>query len=92
MKYSRNDPKDTKYIIDNSTALIETYERAFRESAKIVVSDVSFNEIKKYDIIENISRNNKSDFHRKYAVIGFALGALVGIIVVMVWNVYHVKE
>ncbi|WP_270441279.1 hypothetical protein [Acidaminococcus provencensis] len=91
MKYSRNDPKDAEYIIDNSTALIETYEKAFQESAKMLTPDTSFAEIKKYDIIENISTNTESNINKKYAIVGFVLGALIGIVIVMVWNVYHVK-
>jgi hypothetical protein len=91
MKYSRNDPKDAEYIIDNSSALIETYEKAFQESAKMLTPDTSFDEIKKYDIIENISTNTESNINKKYAIIGFVLGTLIGIVIVMVWNAYHVK-
>jgi hypothetical protein len=91
MKYSRNDPKDAEYIIDNSSALIETYEKAFKESSKMLISDTSFDEIKNYDIIENISTNNESNMNKKYAIIGFVLGALIGIVMVMVWNAYHLK-
>jgi len=91
MKYEKNEPKDAEYIESNNQALMDTFENCFQNSATLLVDDANLYTVKNYKVVEELSPNTEKNFNKKYAFIGFVLGALIGIVIVMVWNAYHVK-
>lgn len=91
MKYEKNEPKDAEYIESNNQALMDAFENCFQNSATLLVDDASLTTVRNYKVLEELSPNVENNFNKKYAFIGFVLGALIGIVTVMVWNVYHEK-
>ena len=70
---------------------MDAFENCFQNSATLLVDDASLTTVRNYKVLEELSPNVENNFNKKYAFIGFVLGALIGIVIVMVWNVYHEK-
>lgn len=86
IQFSKKDAKDSQYIKDNSAGLMDMYEAYFSKSAALVTKDTSLNTVKETQNIDENKVVSKENIEKKYAVIGFILGALVGVVIVMVWN------
>lgn len=82
----KNEAKDADYIKANHENLIGEYEDYFKESAGIVTNDTSLTIVKNFELIEEASIPTAPQVEKKYGVIGFVLGALVGVVIVMVWD------
>lgn len=86
IQFTKQDAKDSQYIKENSADLMDEYEAYFSKSAALVTNDTSLKTVKE---IQNINENkvvSKGNIEKKYAIIGFILGALVGVVIVMAWN------
>lgn len=82
----RTEAKDQKYIADNHVKLLDVYEDFFRRSASMVASDTSLTTVKEFGLVEDAGTPKPKQVESKYAIIGFVLGALVGVVIVMVWD------
>lgn len=82
----KNEAKDADYIKANHENLIGEYEDYFKESAGIVTNDTSLTIVKNFELIEEASIPTAPQVEKKYGIIGFVLGALVGVVIVMVWD------
>lgn len=82
----KNEAKDADYIKANHENLIGEYEDYFKESARMVTNDTNLTIVKKFELIEESGMPTVPQIEKKYAIIGFVLGALVGIVIVMVWD------
>lgn len=82
----KNEAKDADYIKANHENLIGEYENYFKESAGIVTNDTSLTIVKNFELIEEAGIPTAPQVEKKYGGIGFVLGALVGIVIVMVWD------
>lgn len=82
----KNEAKDADYIKANHENLIGEYEDYFKESARMVTNDTNLTTVKKFELIEESGMPTVPQIEKKYAIIGFVLGALVGIVIVMVWD------
>lgn len=82
----KNEAKDADYIKANHENLIGEYEDYFKESAGIVTNDTSLTIVKNFELIEEADIPTAPQVEKKYGVIGFVLGALVGVVIVMVWD------
>lgn len=86
IQFSKKDAKDSQYIKDNSAGLMDMYEAYFSKSAALVTNDTSLKTVKEIQNINEDKVVSKENIEKKYAIIGFILGALVGVVVVMAWN------
>lgn len=82
----KNEAKDADYIKANHENLIGEYENYFKESAGMVTNDTSLTTVKNFELIEEGGMPTVPQVEKKYGVIGFVLGALVGVVIVMVWD------
>lgn len=82
----KNEAKDADYIKANHENLIGEYEDYFKESAGMVTNDTSLTTVKNFELIEEAGIPTAPQVEKKYGVIGFVLGALVGVVIVMVWD------
>lgn len=86
IQFSKKDMKDSQYIKDNSTDLMNMYEAYFSKSAALVTKDTNLSTVKEFQNINEDRVVSKKAIEKKYAIIGFILGALVGVVIVIVWN------
>lgn len=86
IQFKKQDAKDSQYIKENSVDLMDAYETYFSKSAAMVTNDISLKTVKEIQNINEDKMVSKGDIEKKYAVIGFILGALVGVVIVMAWN------
>lgn len=86
IQFTKQDAKDSQYIKENSIALMDLYENYFSKTSTLVTKDTSLNTVKEIQNINEDKVVSKENIEKKYAIIGFILGALVGVVIVMVWN------
>lgn len=86
IQFTKKDVKDSQYIKDNNAALMDMYEDHFSKTAAMVAADTSLNTIKEVQTINEDQVVSKATIEKKYAIIGFILGALVGVVIIMAWN------
>lgn len=82
----KDEAKNAEYIKKNNDRIIEEYENYFRESAGMVTYNTSLTTVKNFELIDEVGMPTTQQIEKKYAVIGFVLGALVGVVIVMVWD------
>lgn len=82
----KDEVKDVEYIKKNNEKLIEEYKKYFQESASMVVNDTNLTIVKNFELVDDEGMPTVQQVEKKYAVIGFVLGALVGLVIVMVWD------
>lgn len=82
----KDEAKDAEYIRENHEKLIEEYQAYFRESAGMVINDTNLTTVKEFELVEDSGMPTTQQIEKKYAIIGFILGALVGIVIIMVWD------
>lgn len=70
----------------NHEKLIEEYENYFREAAGMVTNDTSLTTVKNFELVDEVGMPTAQQIEKKYTVIGFVLGALIGVVIVMGWN------
>lgn len=86
IQFTKQDAKDSQYIKENSIALMDLYENYFSKTSTLVTKDTSLNTVKEIQNINEDKVVSKENIEKKYAIIGFILGALVGVIVIIAWN------
>jgi uncharacterized membrane protein len=82
----KEEVKDAEYIKENHEKLIGVYEDYFQKSAGMVTNDTNLTTVKNFELVEEAGMPTVKQIEKKYAVIGFVLGALVGVVIVMVWD------
>lgn len=82
----KDEVKNAEYVKENHENLIGEYEEYFQESAGMVTNDTSLTTVKNFELIEETDMPTAQQVEKKYSVIGFVLGALVGVVIVMVWD------
>lgn len=86
IQFTKQDAKDSQYIKENSIALMNLYENYFLKTSTLVTKDTRLSTVKEIQNINEDKVVSKENIEKKYAVIGFILGALVGVVIVMAWN------
>lgn len=86
IQFSRKDAKDSQYIKDNESKLMDTYMTYVSKTSALVTHNTELSIIKEVQKINEDNVATKSTIEKKYAVIGFILGALVGVVIIMVWD------
>lgn len=86
VSFSKMDGKDEDYIKENADKLLDIYESYFQKVAATNISNLEMRTIDHYNLIENDFTSSREGIGKKYAIIGFVLGALVGVVIVMVWD------
>ncbi len=82
----KDEAKDAEYIKTNHEKLIEEYENYFREAAGMVTNDTSLTTVKNFELVDEVGMPTAQQIEKKYTVIGFVLGALIGVVIVMGWD------
>lgn len=82
VQFPSKDAIDAKYIKENSTKIMDIYQGYFANTSQLVTDDTSLRIIKNTHVI-NEDKVTSTIIGKKYVVIGFILGALVGIVIVM---------
>ena len=82
----KDEVKDAEYIKTNHEKLIEEYENYFREAAGMVTNDTSLTTVKNFELVDEVGMPTAQQIEKKYTVIGFVLGALIGVVIVMGWD------
>lgn len=86
VSFSKMDGKDEAYIQENADKLLDIYESYFQKVASTNIPNVELRTIDHYNLIENDFTPSREGIGKKYAIIGFVLVALVGVVIVMVWD------
>ncbi len=86
IRFSKADDSDMQYVKTNHESMMNAYEAHFLKTAALVTSDTSISQVKTFESIDAVKATSREGIEKKYAVIGFVLGALIGIIVVMAWD------
>lgn len=86
IQFDKKDGKDSQYIKDNHEALMDLYQSYFTESAQMVTTNTRVTPIKEIEKIDEEKVMTRADVAKKYAIIGFILGSLLGVVIVMVWD------
>lgn len=86
LRFSKNDPKDFDYIQDNQENLLDVYTQYIQQTTAEVVDNTKLTTVKGYQLVENADAPTQAGIEKKYAAIGFVLGGLAGVIIVMAWN------
>ena len=86
IKFQKNDASDIQYVHENHDSMMDAYEAHFTQTAALVTSDTSVSQVKTFESIDKDKPVSRVDIEKKYAMIGFVIGALLGIIIVMVWD------
>lgn len=82
----KDEVKDAEYIKENHEKILGEYEDYFQEAAGTVTNDTNLTTVKNFELVEDADMPTTQQVEKKYAVIGFVLGALVGVVIVMVWD------
>lgn len=85
VSFSKIDRKDEAYIRDNSDKLLDIYESYFQKVAAVNIPNVELKTIDYYSLIENDFNSSREGIGKKYAIIGFVLGGMLGVALVTVW-------
>lgn len=78
----KSDVKDAQYIEENSKQFMNTYEAYFQKAASLAISNTELITVREFKLVENVDIPTTKDIEKKYAIIGFILGGLVGIVLV----------
>lgn len=83
--FSKRDGKDEAYIEENAGRLLDIYESYFQKVAAVNIPNVELKTIDHYNLIENDFTSSREGIGKKYAIIGFVLGGMLGVVLVSVW-------
>ena len=86
VQFQKNDVKDAEYIAENSARMLDVYERYFVAISGEVTGNTGISRVREMEKIDEPEVVTRESIEKKYAVIGFVLGALVGVVIVMVWD------
>ena len=86
VQFNKNDAKDSQYIKEHEVKLMDTYMAYVSQTAKLVTDDTSLTVLKEVQKINEDQVTSKNAIIKKYAIIGFVLGALVGIVIILGWD------
>lgn len=86
MQFSDKEAKDAKYIKENSGELMDEYMESLSEITSLVTSNTKLRTIKEVNEINDGKVALKSTIEKKYAFVGFFLGGLVGIVIIMAYD------
>lgn len=85
VSFSKMDGKDEVYIKENADKFLDIYESYFQTVATLNIPNAELKTIDHYSLIENDFTTNREDIGKKYAIIGFVLGCVLGVALVTVW-------
>lgn len=86
IQFTKKDAKDSQYVEENHDLLMDTYMSSFKQSASIITDNTDLTIVQETQHIDVSKNVTKTDSEKKYAIIGFVLGALVGLVLVVVWT------
>lgn len=94
VQFKKNDLKDAEYIAENSTRMLDAYEKHFIAISGDVTKNTKISKVKEIEKVDTSEVVTKESIEKKYAIIGFVLGALAGVVIVMAWDArkYLVKH
>ena len=64
---------------------MDIYESYFQKVAAVNIPNVELKTIDHYNLIENDFTSSREGIGKKYAIIGFVLGGMLGVVLVSVW-------
>ncbi|WP_295715292.1 hypothetical protein [uncultured Mitsuokella sp.] len=82
--FKAEDVKDSQYVKENGTDLLNDYIAYAKEASSLVYPNADFNVVENHQFIDEGVIANQQALAKKYAVIGFVLGALASIAVLCV--------
>lgn len=86
LQFPKKDPKDPQYLAKNINRLLDDYESYFQKTSSLVTNDTNLTTVKEFQLNDDQDAPTQTQVEKKYAIIGFILGALVGVVIVTVWN------
>lgn len=86
IQFTKKDAKDSQYLAENHDMLMDMYMSFFKQSASMVTDNTDLNIVKEVQQIDVDKNATKSGVEKKYAIIGFILGALIGLVLLVVWT------
>lgn len=86
VQFQKDDLKDAEYIAENSMRMLDAYEKHFIVISEEVTKDTKISRVKEFENVDTSEPVTKESIEKKYAIIGFVLGALVGVVIIMTWD------
>ena len=86
VQFQKDDLKDAEYIAENSMRMLDAYEKHFIAISEEVTKDTKISRVKEFENVDTSEPVTKESIEKKYAIIGFVLGALVGVVIIMTWD------
>lgn len=87
IQFNKKDGKNSQYIKENHALLMDLYESYFTNTTQMVAVNTKVDTLKEIEKVDEENVISKENVAKKYAVIGFILGSLLGVVIVMVWDV-----
>ncbi len=84
-KFPQKDPKDGAYVRENGDRLLDSYQEYFQEKATTVISNGNLRVLKNYSVVDGNKTVDRGQISKKYGIIGFVLGGMVGLAAVTAW-------
>lgn len=85
VNFTKKDSKDREYVLENGNRLLDSYQDYFQKKATMLISNSNLHVLKNYSYVEKKKIIDRSQLSRKYGVIGFILGGMVGLAAVTAW-------
>lgn len=87
IQFNKKDGKNSQYIKENHALLMDLYQSYFTNTTQMVAVNTKVDTLKEIEKVDEENVISKENVAKKYAVIGFILGSLLGVVIVMVWDV-----
>ncbi len=84
-RFPQKDPKDGAYVWGNGDRLLDSYQEYFQEKATMLISNSNLRVLKNYSVVDENKAVDRSQISKKYGIIGFVLGGMVGLAAVTAW-------
>lgn len=86
VQFAKKDVKNAEYIKANSKQLVDVYEDYVTTVSSQIAPDAKVKVVKEMQAVDQYEMVKQEAVEKKYAVIGAVLGALAGVVLVMVWE------
>ncbi len=84
-KFPQKDPKDGVYVWENGDRLLDSYQEYFQEKVTMVIPNGNLRVLKNYSHADENENVDRGQISKKYGIIGFVLGGMVGLAAVTAW-------
>lgn len=84
-KFTKKDAKDGEYVLKNGNRLLDSYQDYFQEKVLMLIPNSNLHVLKNYSQVDGNKVMDRSRISKKYGVVGFILGGMVGLAIVTAW-------